>query len=143
MKIKTKKVLAFGTFDLLHLGHLHYLNEAKKLGSHLTVIVARDENVEKFKKKKPVHKEGFRLEIVGSLKAVDNAVLGCREDIFEKVVELNPDVIALGYDQIPGEPEVKAEIKRRNLKCRVITVSAFKEAEQKSSLIKSKIRNEC
>jgi FAD synthetase len=46
---KKRVVMTFGTFDLLHPGHLHYLSEAKKLGDYLITIVARDATVERLK----------------------------------------------------------------------------------------------
>ncbi|MHC1565489.1 MAG: adenylyltransferase/cytidyltransferase family protein [Candidatus Syntropharchaeales archaeon] len=91
------KVLATGTFDILHPGHILYLSEAKKLGDELYVIVARDENV--LHKPKPILPEEQRLEMVRALKVVDHAMLGDRKDKFRLVREIVPDIIALGYDQ--------------------------------------------
>ncbi|MCD4694128.1 adenylyltransferase/cytidyltransferase family protein, partial [bacterium] len=47
------KVMCFGTFDNLHLGHLFYLKEAKKFGDYLVVVIARDNNVKKIKGRCP------------------------------------------------------------------------------------------
>jgi len=100
---KDKIVLAEGTFDLLHYGHIHYLTNAKKAGgenSKLIVIVARDKTVEKLKGRKPIIPEDQRRAIVESLKVVDEAILGYEDMDMGKVIEkIKPDIIALGYDK--------------------------------------------
>ena len=75
-------VLASGVFDLLHLGHVRFLEEAKKLGGEnakLVVVIARDSTVEKTKGRKPVMPETQRRMLGESLKVVDEAVLGQEE----------------------------------------------------------------
>ena len=97
-----KKVMASGTFDLLHPGHGIYLQEAKNLGgynSKLFVVVARDSTVEK-RKRVPIVGENQRLELIKMLKPVDEAYLGNEDgNIFKIVEEINPDIIAIGPDQ--------------------------------------------
>ena len=66
------KVMATGTFDLLHMGHIFYLREAKKLGDELVCVVARDSTVRKLKHE-PVTPEDMRLSIIRELKIVDKA----------------------------------------------------------------------
>ena len=103
-----KKVLAFGTFDILHSGHKHYLKEAKKLGDYLVVIVARDKTVMRVKHFIPTHDENKRLKAVSELDYVDKALLGNLEgDKLDIVKEINPDIIALGYDQTHFTEELK------------------------------------
>ena len=70
------KVMAFGTFDILHPGHLFYLAQAKKLGNKLIVIVARDNTVKRVKIRPPEHNENERLKKVQAQEYVDEAVLG-------------------------------------------------------------------
>jgi FAD synthetase len=98
-----KKILAAGCFDLLHYGHLKYLEEAKKLGgdgAELVVVVARDSTVLKRKGHRPVMNEEHRRALVGSLKPVDRAILGGPDlDTARVIREVKPDIIALGYDQ--------------------------------------------
>ena len=101
-------VMAFGSFDVVHPGHYYYLNEAKKLGDSFVVVVARDANIEKFKGFKPKYHEKERVEHVRSLNIADKVVIGYEEDVFEIVEEMNPDVLALGYDQKPSDEEVMA-----------------------------------
>ena len=94
------KVMAVGVFDLLHAGHLHYLEQAKSLGNHLTVVVAHDDTV-RIRKHEPVTNHDLRRRMVEGLKPVDEAIVGNSPDvsIFEILPLVNPDVIALGYDQ--------------------------------------------
>jgi FAD synthetase len=114
------RVLATGVFDIIHLGHLHYLEESKKLGDELVVIVATDNTVRK-RKHEPITPEAMRLELVQGLKPVDRAVLGMDDaDIYEIVTEIVPDIITIGFDQ-PFEPEkMEADLKSRGIEARVI-----------------------
>ena len=59
--------MAFGSFDILHKGHESYLKEAKGYGDYLVVVVARDENILRFKGRKPKHDENYRLSQVKKL----------------------------------------------------------------------------
>ncbi|MEM3342122.1 MAG: adenylyltransferase/cytidyltransferase family protein [Thermoplasmata archaeon] len=113
------RVMATGVFDLLHAGHLHYLREAKKLGDELWVVVATDATVRKFKHE-PILKEASRLELVSELKVVDHAVLGSEGDRFEVVKRIQPDVIALGWDQKDDPEELERQLQSLGLKCRVV-----------------------
>jgi FAD synthetase len=112
--------MATGVFDILHLGHLHYLEESKKLGDELVVVVATDTTVRK-RKHEPITPEKMRCELVASLKPVDKAVLG-REggDIFEIVKDLRPDIITLGYDQPFDQKNLEKELAKRGLKVKVV-----------------------
>ena len=114
------RVMATGVFDILHLGHLHYLEESKKLGDELVVVVATDTTVRK-RKHEPITPEKMRCELVASLKPVDKAVLG-REggDIFEIVKDLRPDIITLGYDQPFDQQNLEKELAKRGLKVKVV-----------------------
>jgi FAD synthetase len=108
-----------GAFDILHLGHIHMLEEARKLGDELVVVVARDETVLK-RKHNPVNPEEVRVQLVAALKPVDKAVLGHRGDIFRIVEELRPDIIALGFDQTFDEKAIEAECLRRGVAAKVV-----------------------
>ena len=105
------KVMAVGVFDLLHAGHLHYLEQAKSLGDHLTVVVAHDDTV-RIRKHEPVTNHDLRRRMVEGLKPVDEAIIGNSPDvsIFEILPLINPDVIALGYDQEHAEDSIKQKL---------------------------------
>ncbi|MHC1566951.1 MAG: adenylyltransferase/cytidyltransferase family protein [Candidatus Syntropharchaeia archaeon] len=117
------RVLATGTFDILHPGHLLYLEEAKKLGDELVVIVARSVNIKH--KRKPVIPEEQRVKMVSSLKMVDKALLGSEKDIFEPLYEIKPDIIALGFDQHFDVEELKKELKARGFSCDVVRIKKY------------------
>jgi FAD synthetase len=142
--MKKKIVLASGTFDLLHLGHVKYLEEAKKAGGEnakLVVIVARDSTVKKIKGKAPVMPEDQRRSLVESLRVVDEAVLGYEDMDMSKVIdEIKPDVIALGHDQDYIEKELKEAINEKGLDVQIVKIGKFgKEELNSSSKIKRKI----
>jgi FAD synthetase len=138
---KKKVVLASGVFDLLHLGHVKFLEEAKKAGgtaAELVVIIARDSTVEANKGRKSIMSENQRRALVESLKVVDEAVLGFEKfDLGDVIERVKPDVIALGYDQADMEKGVKAYVIQHNLNIKVIRIGKFEEDELDSS---SKIR---
>lgn len=114
------RVMATGVFDIIHLGHLHYLEESKKLGDELVVVVATDTTVRR-RKHEPVTPEKMRLELVASLKPVDRAFLGKEGgDMFDIVRELKPDIITVGYDQPFNEMQLEDELARRGLKVKVV-----------------------
>jgi len=141
---KRTVVLASGVFDLLHLGHVRYLEEAKKAGgenAELIVIVARDSTVEKRKGYKPVMSENQRRALVESLKVVDEAILGYEEFDIGKVIEkIKPDIIAVGHDQDGMEKAVKNYIREKGLNIKVVRIGKFSEDElDSSSKIKQKI----
>ena len=131
-----KKAIAFGSFDVLHEGHRHYLKEAKSYG-YLVVVVARDKNIMKFKGKMPKNDENMRLSGVKKLEFVDEAVLGHDEDILKVLEEHKPEVICLGYDQkTVDEEKLKQELKKRNLKAEIIRCMPFKPEIYKSSKLR-------
>jgi FAD synthetase len=138
---KPKVVLASGVFDLLHLGHVKFLEEAKKSGgenAQLVVIIARDSTVERTKGRKPIIPENQRRALVESLKVVDEAILGMEGfDISDVVKTVKPDVIALGYDQADMERRVMDYIEENGLNIKVTQVGKFESEELDSS---SKIR---
>ncbi len=122
------RVMASGVFDIIHPGHILFLQEAKKLGDELVVVVARDSTAEKFKHR-PIMPENVRRFIVESLKPVDRAVLGHEDDMYRTVEEIKPDIIALGYDQKFDEREIKEECMRRGLNVKVIRLKKYGDSD--------------
>lgn len=94
-----KKVIVFGTFDLIHPGHVHLLKKAKEYGDFLVAVVSRDNTVCHVKGKNPINKEGDRVNNVMKLGIADKVVLGCIDDKYQIIADEKPNVIALGYDQ--------------------------------------------
>jgi FAD synthetase len=143
-KTRTKVVLASGVFDLLHLGHVKFLEEAKKSGgskAKLVVIIAKDSTVEKAKGRKPIMSEDQRCALVESLKVVDEALVGYEGlDIGVVIEKIKPDVIALGYDQLEMEQEVKTYISTHKVPVETVRIGKFAENTlDSSSKIKQKI----
>ena len=135
-----KKVLAFGCFDILHMGHYTYLKNAKKLGDRLIVVVARDSTIKKFKKREPVLDEESRRKLVESLKFVDSAILGGKADRYEIIKRVRPSVIALGYDQREDERALRKKLKEMNVNARVARIrKSFDPHQHKSSVLIKKM----
>ncbi|MBN2599851.1 MAG: FAD synthase [Candidatus Thermoplasmatota archaeon] len=118
------KVMATGTFDLLHMGHIHYLKEAKKLGDVLVVVVATDATVRKLKHD-PITPQDIRVNLIKELKIVDEAYLGHEQDMYAIVEEVKPDIIALGFDQIHDIDTIKNELKKRKLNVQVVRLTKY------------------
>jgi FAD synthetase len=140
---KKKVVLASGVFDLLHLGHVKFLEEAKKAGgenAELIVIIARDSTVERAKGRKPIMSEDQRRALVESLKVVDKAVLGYEKfDIGEVIEHIRPDIIALGYDQEDMEKQVQDYVDTHKVEVKIVRIGKFGENSLDSS---SKIKQQ-
>ena len=117
------RVVAQGTFDLLHPGHVHYLRDAAEMGTQLHVIVARSVNVTH--KTPPVVPDEQRREMVAALDPVDEAHLGHPEDIFVPIERIDPDIIALGYDQHHDEKRLGEALSERGIDCAIRRASAL------------------
>ncbi len=114
------RVLATGTFDIVHPGHLFYLSQASALGDELYVIVARSSMIKH--KPKPVLPDEHRLEMIQALKVVDHAVLGSETDIFEPLYEIKPDIIALGFDQYFDDADLRRKLADRGFDSEVVRI---------------------
>lgn len=136
-----KKVMVFGTFDILHPGHMSFFWQAKKKGDYLIVVVARDKNVRNFKGKNPYYNEMVRLTRLRKLKIVDKARLGNLYDKFQVILEERPDIICLGYDQKISVRKLQKELKAMKIKAKVYRLKPYKPKIFKSSkLIRPRIR---
>jgi FAD synthetase len=118
------KVMATGTFDILHLGHIYYLKEAKKLGGTLVVVVAHDKTVRKLKHE-PINPGKIRVDLVKELSVVDEAYLGHEDNMYEIVKEIQPDIIALGFDQIHDEKEIQEKLQQMDLSVKVVRLKKY------------------
>jgi len=141
------KVLASGVFDLLHYGHIRFLEEAKRLGgpeARLIVVVASDDTVRKNKGRNPVIPESQRRALVESLRVVDGAILGFKDMDLESVLDrVKPDIVAVGHDQKEIMRQVLAIKDRKGLSLKVVQVGRFGEEDlNSSSKIRRKILND-
>ncbi len=133
------KVAVFGVFDILHIGHIRFLKECKKLGDELVVVVARDSTVTKEKGQKPTLSENERLAMIESVGLVNTAILGLENADKLKVVErIKPDIIALGYNQKWNENELKKKLKKRGFNIKIVRMKKY--ADISSSAIKQLLK---
>ena len=128
------RVVAQGTFDLLHPGHVHYLEDAATHGNELHAIVARRTNVTH--KPEPILCARQRRDMVAAIDAVDEAHLGDPEDVFVPIERLDPDVIVLGFDQHHDEADIAAALDARGIDCRVERASG-REPKYEDELLSS------
>jgi FAD synthetase len=124
-----KIVLATGAFDLLHLGHVRFLEASKRKGgpgAKLVVVVARDKTVLNRKGIMPILPEDQRRELVGSLRAVDKAILGHTHlDLLGILMEVRPNIISVGYDQKQIKSSVSRLLKKERLSIRLVQIPKF------------------
>ena len=124
-----KIVLATGAFDLLHLGHVRFLQASKRKGGQgakLIVVVARDKTVLSRKGRSPILPEDQRRELVGSLRVVDKAILGHPHlDLLGILREVRPDIIAVGHDQKQIKVSVEKLLREERLPIRVVQIPKF------------------
>lgn len=131
------RIMCFGTFDILHQGHLNFFKQARALSKNpfLTVSVARDINVKKIKGHKPINSEKKRLAIIRSTKLVDKAVLGGIKNYLSHIVKESPRIIALGYDQLAFTGGLKQKLTKLGLNVRIKRLKAYKKYLYKTSVL--------
>ena len=111
-KAGSRVVFTNGCFDLLHIGHVRYLQEARELGDCLVVAVNSDSSVQQIKEPgRPIIPEGQRAEVVAALGCVDLVTIFDEPDPLDLIRLLKPDVLVKGTDwseeEIVGAPEVR------------------------------------
>lgn len=111
-----RTVLVGGCFDLIHYGHLKFLEKAKGQGDFLIIALEPDEFIKKHKRKLPVHHQSERAEILANLNMVDMIVLlplfDTNNDYFELVKKISPSIIAVteGDKQLENKKKQAKEI---------------------------------
>ncbi len=133
-----KRIMVFGTFEIIHKGHMDFFRQARALAKNpfLIVSVARDINVTRIKGRTPGVAEKRRLKNLASNPLVNKAVLGGKHKYFFHIKRQRPDIVALGYDQIEYVRELKQDIKAARMKTKVVRLKPYKPEVFKSSLIK-------
>ena len=121
--------MVFGTFDILHPGHLFVFNEAKKLGDELIVIVARDSTVDKVKNIELINSEEVRVKNISDLNIADKVILGNAGDKYQIIRDEEPDIIALGYDQ----KVFTEDLEKTFPKIKIVRLNPYKQEIYKSS----------
>lgn len=136
------RVLVFGTFDLLHPGHLSFLRQAQRRGDELIVTIARDHTVRWVKDRDPIHDEKTRVANVRRLGLADRVMLARHNPArrFDYIRRMKPNVICLGYDQEVFTRHLRLELKRRGIRCRVVRLRAYRPDQFKSSLLRRSLK---
>ena len=130
--------MVFGTFDILHKGHLNFFKQARGLAKnpYLIVSVARDVNVKKIKGQKSLYGEKARLKTIKKSALVDKAVLGGSKSYLPHIIKQNPKIIALGYDQKAYVKGLRQKLSYNGLPVKLVKLKAFYPRIYKSSLAK-------
>lgn len=140
MKKLQTKIMIFGTFDGLHPGHLSLMKQARKLDKnpYLVVSIARDRNVFKIKKVKPILNEKKRAALLKKSKLVDQVVLSGIKNHLPHILKIAPAIIALGYDQRAYVKNLKSDLKKCGLNVKIVRMKPFKPHIYKNALLNSK-----
>jgi cytidyltransferase-like protein len=123
-RARLRVVMIGGAFEIIHPGHLHTIQEAKKLGNTLVAVVATDKTVLRNKGREPVTAQAWRVRLVGALREVDVAIPGGQGSIYDMLQLVKPDVVALGYDQTHDPSVIEKEAMRRGLKVSVVRLNS-------------------
>jgi len=129
--------MVFGTFDILHPGHISFLEMAKKLGDYLIVSLARSKNIYRIKGHQARHSERQRVKLMEAVRFVDKVVLGATNDYIGHILKYKPSVIALGYDQKHYTGKLEEKLAAQGLKVKIIRIAPYKPAIFKSSKLLS------
>ncbi len=135
LRVNNKKlVFTNGCFDLIHIGHIRYLKEAKKLGDVLIIGLNSDKSVSSLKPRRPIIPENQRAEVLSSLEMVDYVVIFNEETPYELIKRIRPDVLVKGGDW------KKEDIVGSDLVSEVYSLPYFKEYST-TAIIKKIIDN--
>jgi len=132
-----KRVMIFGSFDVLHEGHRYLFRKAKEHGDKLIVVVARDSRYKELRGYTPKYHDYERLEFVAEEEDVDEVLLGDIHDVHTLIREHKPEVIVLGYDQKNYVSDLREKLDSFGLRnTEIVRLDAYKPEKYKSSLLK-------
>lgn len=130
------RIMAFGTFDIIHPGHEDYFRQARALAEdpYLIVSVARDSAAARARNMAPRHNETRRLAAVAAHPLVNKAILGQKKGYVEHIARERPDIIALGYDQ-RGEyvENLEKDLRAAELSVQIVRLKPFQPELYKTS----------
>ncbi len=127
------RVLVAGTFDFFHAGHKNFLEQASQLGTELHVIISRDASVEKIKHQTPIFSEEERKKKLEDCPYVTKAYLGDLENFMKIPLLIQPDIIALGYDQ-----QIPKKLKKTLPNTKIVRMQPHYPEQYKSSIFRKK-----
>ncbi len=129
-----KKVLVFGTFDVIHPGHISFLKQAREVGDFVIASVARDDFVFQKKGRKPLHGEEERLKNIVESGMVEDADLSDRvPGTYDIVRRRKPDAVCFGHDQNELEKNFKNWLAAEHLQIPTVKLRAYQPEKYKSS----------
>lgn len=128
--------MIFGTFDIVHHGHLSLFKQAKRYGDYLIAVVAQEKRAEEIKKRDLVHTQKERKEYLENIRLIDKVVMGDRRDVYKVIRLIKPDVIVLGYDQNKFVNGLEEKIKDFGLKTKVVRAKPYRSESLKSGKIR-------
>lgn len=135
------RIMAFGTFDMIHKGHESLFRQARALAEepYLIVSVARDSAAARHRGFSPRHHEAERLAQVAAHPLVDEAMLGDEIGYTAHIIAAKPDIIALGYDQT-GEyvDDLEKDLTSAGYGGKVVRLQAFEPETYKTSKLHDK-----
>ena len=135
----SKKIVATnGCFDILHVGHLRYLEASKKLGDYLVVGLNSDSSVKQLKgESRPINSEEDRKELLLGLKAVDEVIIFNETEACEFLKKVKPDIYTKGGDysleEVKNWPEYKTA---QELGCKIELID-FVEGKSSTKIIET------
>lgn len=133
--------MLFGTFDILHPGHINLFEQAKKYADNLVVVVAQDINVRKNKKHKSIFNQRERIKMLKNIILINNVILGNKENYYQVISKNKPDIIAFGYDQKDYGSGLEEFLKENNLKSKIIRLKAYQPQRLKSHKVREYIES--
>jgi cytidyltransferase-like protein len=128
--------MVFGTFDMIHEGHVDLFRQARELAPdpYLIVSVSRDASAGRIKGARPRNSEDTRLAAIRKHPLVDDALLGDKVGYIPHIVNMSPDIIALGYDQASEYTEhLEDELRTHRLPIRIVRLKAYQPEIFKTS----------
>lgn len=133
-----KRIMIFGTFDMIHPGHVDLFRQARALDvePYLIVSIARDTSVSRIKGTAARNNENERLGVVQAHPLVDDVLLGDEEGYMHHIKSVNPDIIALGYDQV-GEyvDHLEESLRAANMTTEIVYLKAYQPELYKTSIL--------
>lgn len=139
-KKQTSSVVIFGSFDIVHPGHIFLIKQAATFGE-VTVIVARDKTIEKYKNQKPFFSEKERVKHLLVYPEIKKVLLGNLDNPYKILATVKPDVILLGHDQKIFIDQLPLELKKLNLNPKILRARSWQAEFFKSSKIRPAMQN--
>ena len=135
-----RTVMVFGVFDILHPGHVRFLEDAKSHGDVLVVVVTPDAKAEQEKGRRPLLRLDDRIRMLGALRVVDRAIPGDEGDHWSVVTTERPHVICVGHDQRADHPSFLEQIDGLPTPPSIVRLAAEDPDRNASSRIRSLAR---